>query len=82
MAMAKAMLTGGDRHCDGNGNSDGDSNGNGNGNSVSGGSSDDDDGGDKEGNKDKSKPGLEEDSALLTRQTREVMPTTAVLQAV
>jgi hypothetical protein len=73
---------GGNRHCDGDGNGGGDGNGDGNGNGVSGGSSSDDDGGDIEGNEDKSKPGLGEDSALLTRRTREATPITATSQAV
>jgi hypothetical protein len=63
-------------HCDGN------SNGDGNGNGISGGSSGDDDGGNKEGHKDKGKPGLKEGGALLTRRTREAMPVTVASQAV
>ena len=67
------------RDCNGNGN--GNAHGNGNGNGLSGSASGDDDGGNKEGNEDESKPGLGEGGTLLTRQTREVMPTMA-LQAV
>jgi hypothetical protein len=49
---------------------------------VSGGSSDDDDGGNKVGNEGKSKPGLGEGGALLTRPTRDLTPVTTASQAV
>jgi hypothetical protein len=49
---------------------------------VSGSSSGDDDGGNKEGHKDKSKPGLGGSGALLTRRTREATLVTVALQAV
>jgi hypothetical protein len=64
-----------DCHCNGIGN------GKGNSNSISGSNSGNDDGDNKEGNEDKSKPGLGEGSALLTRRMRETTPT-AVPQAV
>ncbi len=49
---------------------------------MSSSSSGNDDGGNKEGNKDESKPGLREGGALLRRQMREAMPVTVALQAV